>query len=602
MRCNGKNLTAFVPKVESLELLSLVSQLDFGMIARGDHLECLVSGPSCRTISDNLTARTIYINQLSTVDSFVNQADKSANTYYDFSPKIMTNSHEPTEIASNLGSAEVLLKTFTIGSKEVLQAVGSGNPGNAITLTPTISPRSQHGNAPPTTPGLDGIGSSWPSVPQTTPLDPYKTQPGSSSSPVANDKFSSSGANSQVLSSQGFRPLSLAPVSNLAGLPMARRSLTPADSGGGPPVHTSPSLTFSGGGAGANPVLDGANNPIPGQFQGSQPVPIGSIVVVTTSDGPVQGSSNNPSYLWGGGTNYSGYFSTNADANSDPNVSLVKNVDPTQYTYTFIVDATPRTYKIDLHEVFTDGGSSDAFLTFSSVAPTASIASVMSDQTLDLSGGIASVGMSRPAGFQASGSTGPFTDGSFMFLQIVNNSYLQYTDTAGANPGSHYKKNNMVIDGQNYNGPLHDGNLTAYLYSWPQNPGLGLKSFWSIAASSSLPFPNLGNPTMGDTVQFVSPVPTTINNTQNVTKISLITSFSTYIMYGKSGVWIGVSKLDWTESETATFVGGVLTGPTSAQPQPAGASSPMGDTAFPTWVNTSSNFLAANFQSGDPGP
>jgi hypothetical protein len=63
-----------------------------------------------------------------------------------------------------------------------------------------------------------------------------------------------------------------------------------------------------------------------------------------------------------------------------------------------------------------------------------------------------------------------------------------------------------------------------------------------------------------------------------------------YLMYKPDvpGFWVALKKLDWTFSEAAVAP---WYGPTTPQPAPAPASTPMGAAAFPGWSNTARNFI-----------
>lgn len=60
----------------------------------------------------------------------------------------------------------------------------------------------------------------------------------------------------------------------------------------------------------------------------------------------------------------------------------------------------------------------------------------------------------------------------------------------------------------------------------------------------------------------------------------------------QGGAWIAFEEIDWQWSMTATPP---WNQPATEQPKPTGAFEPSGAAAFPGWVNTSANFVNAQW-------
>jgi hypothetical protein len=178
-----------------------------------------------------------------------------------------------------------------------------------------------------------------------------------------------------------------------------------------------------------------------------------------------------------------------------------------------------------------------------------------------------------------------------MFMQILNSTTKQY---ANFNGQTYYKKNNIDWSGgtdptRNFNGPLLDpgvNNAVGFGFEYAGNTVSSLP----LDAGSSVPVPPWAAPSTSDTPSFQVPddfSPKTVTATD---------SFSMYLMYQsnvQSSVWIALSELDWSWTETATN-NGTATNPqwTGSQSQQPGATTkkPSGAAAFPTWVNLTPNF------------
>jgi hypothetical protein len=377
---------------------------------------------------------------------------------------------------------------------------------------------------------------------------------------------------------------------------------------GGTAPDRPPVLTASGGGSGLIQKRDGDNQPIEGANEFANPVPIGSIL-------HVQAESPSPdyqimSYAWTGGTPHSSY-------NSDAPVTVVTgaqalgtNVLTDQQGYSFIVDAQPRQYTVSLNVTYANGANGSSTVTFTSVAPTSTL-------TVTQQGEV-NMGLYKDAGddrlkfgifidppmqIAASVSTNAHSSGDFMFLQIINISYMHFTDTNGQ---SAYRRNDWdwtsdLIShpqGENFDGSMHDGSSLGYPFRYsglnPDNPTHYFG--WHLPANNIMPTNSSGTPRMSD-----MPVTPGLPSYQ---KLAAANSFSTYLMYKPGGgVWIALDAIDWAYSVDGQQVNGNWSANpiTDLQPTPR---DPIGSAAFPTWVNMSDNYrdhVKNPYRGGTPG-
>jgi hypothetical protein len=74
-------------------------------------------------------------------------------------------------------------------------------------------------------------------------------------------------------------------------------------------------------------------------------------------------------------------------------------------------------------------------------------------------------------------------------------------------------------------------------------------------------------------------------------------SFLLYIMYKPDApsVWIALSELDWSWSASVTIANGQVQGTNSQQPTPPPSYTPTKAALFPTWVNTTTNYLDESY-------
>ena len=395
-----------------------------------------------------------------------------------------------------------------------------------------------------------------------------------------------------------IRPMTLAPAPIDSSGPREASLATLDDEsggsgGGGPPPDMPPILNFSGGGSEQD--VDANGQPIPGKYIVRNPVPIGTVAVLSV-DSPASGYDFQ-TYAWSGGTNYSGYFSADPVTPPSGGQELDQNVATTTSNYVFIVDANARDYTISVSVDYGNGAHGTSTLTFSSARPSGSL-SVSQVGTQSTSGsyrpGEVTVWLNPGINIQATASTGQYTAGSFMFMQVINTNRKEVTDS---NNQPYYIDNDIMIPGgENFNGPLIDDSPIGYNFTYDGTSDL---HGWYLPPNNSMPVPPASPPVVEDLPR--GSVPNTFY------RVFVDESFSTYLMYKPAGpvggVWIALSAVDWSWSkELARPLGGSWTAtPPSSQPTPT-TRMPSGADAFPTWVNTATNFNTQNLNPYRPGP
>ena len=185
-----------------------------------------------------------------------------------------------------------------------------------------------------------------------------------------------------------------------------------------------------------------------------------------------------------------------------------------------------------------------------------------------ISPGNVTVFLNPPIQISATASTGAYTAGQFMFLQIVNSTYSQYNTNPNGN--IFYLKNNTSGPPatQDFDGPLLDNGASANVgYPFIYN---GSRNNFNLGSSYGNPIPaaGLSNPYMQDAPSYNSPL-----TNQFVWEAD---TFSTYLMYQPSlfpADWIALGAVDWSWSEQATNNAGPVNpawdGNSSQQPNPS---------------------------------
>lgn len=412
-----------------------------------------------------------------------------------------------------------------------------------------------------------------------------------------------------------IRPMTLLPASLPAQKTHGFSLLdNPSGSGGGPPQDKAPIIHASGGTwASTQKIVNG--QPVEGQYVVPAGGPaIGSIpLIYVSSPVPNDPNYNITSITWSGGTPYSGYFS--ADPDTEPAwgaQELEQNVSNTSSYYTFIIDATPRTYTLNVTVGYQNNASGTSTVTFTSYAPTGNLTvSQLGNQSFSttyMPDGVtphATVWLNPGIHIQATSSTGPYTAGRFMFMQIIDSNFKKWTNASGT---SQYIKNDITIppsaaypDGIDLNGPLLDDPPIAYPFSYN---GASNYTSWVLGPNGTMPFapapgaPIPNPPEMVDTPAMSVPL--------SYQMLSQSEDFSTYLMYkpSTSGVWIALQKVSWSWSKTANRPpGGNWSATTGDTPQPNPTiTTPTGAAAFPTWVNLATVFNNSNRGIGTNPP
>ena len=534
-----------------------------------------------------------------------------------------TTSSPPTKIAASVNSSiqpffvgqpsastaavatpapPVITAWITVTSTAANSSAGPQSVGNLVafatpyapsaTAVPMV-PRAATGSMnSPTAGGVPGGNSS--SAPPATPTSTTSAN-STSPAPVVIDSGAASTRGS-------IRPLSLAPTQSSSGVGIVHSMDDSGGSGDDNPPDMPPKLVGSGGNTGATAVLDGNGNPIPGQYYVKNPVPIGTIVSFTA--GSPQAGYDITANDWSGGDAYSSYTSGAADAAPSSAQSLGANTSMYTVSYIFIVDQPNGNYTVTDQVSYGNGAHGTSTVTFTSDTPSGSMAPQPTDQgyIYDPVTGNVVMGLSAPMYISASVQTDAFTPGNFMFLQILIRTYSSVTAEGGR---ALYRKNDIdwtqvptAPNGQNFNGPLQDGPGTlGQSVTWVSGDGTTVPggNSWSLGPNSSAYSPA---PRMQDLPNVTIAGAAVANDAENQ-------EFSDYLMYQPAGgVWIAIAEVDWHWGATATKTNGAWS-PSDIPTDLPIVSTPVGSTAFPTWVNLASNFdstQANPWRVGNPGP
>ncbi len=512
----------------------------------------------------------------------------------------------------DFGSVVATTSTIVMPQATPTAMVDTSRYGNAITIaSANVAPaRSYSGPADNSVPGGGGgigaptpAGTQPPSTPSiSTPTSPSVVVPsstGAAPTPSTGIRAMSMAATSPSTaspSSSGIAPAATQPQSG-SGIGSASASCS-TSAGVVPP----PEITASGGGSGAT-LIDPA---VPGAYTMGD-VPIGSLITVNVKS---QWQIDPATIHWRNGTDITGYLS--AAANSTPPASnqIQKGVATNNSTYSFIIDATAKTYTVAVAVSYQVCGpdiqAPESTLTITSVAPTvmfkkAAIGAPQTSLYQDPTTGkpIVQVGLYTGVGvptgpgtpatagmtITAQTNTGKF-GGQFMFLQmIVPQRYGRdglnqpfSVQMIGAGP---------AID-NGFDGKI--GYPITNPQSDPINPGKYLDNHsWNLLPIQSYPATMVDSP-------FV-----TADSTSNLLQVGNFAtgtpeSFDTYVMYMPpyAGTWVALGKVHWAWSGKTTDAKNVTQIPNVPGPTPA---VPLaGDAAFPGWTDTFTAYMGRGWQ------
>ncbi len=361
----------------------------------------------------------------------------------------------------------------------------------------------------------------------------------------------------------------------------------PSMSGSGGGANMTPPPLFSSGG-GDGPVLVNPNQP--GAYKmAPNPLPVGMIFYVD-----LRYATGVQSAQWSGGTSYSGYNPGDPNAAATSPVTLTKNVvSNNSFSYTFILDATPRNYTVSVTVQYQGGGSGTSTLTFTTIKPpvtynvvqTGTVNGTYTNYVTNVQGqqvptayvvGELNSGTATLIRAQTGPSGSSYLNGQFAWFQKIN---ATATITNAPNAVTHTRQTAGLVIDDGYDGtraplgqPITEGGKI-----WPLN-------------STQI---TRGTFTDGPSLLDVSPQG---NNAPLYDKsISYNANFETYLMYAPpGGVWIALQEFTWNfqVSATNTLYGAnnfpnynwVVNPP--VQPSPTG-STPSDDAAFPTWTGES---------------
>jgi hypothetical protein len=387
--------------------------------------------------------------------------------------------------------------------------------------------------------------------------------------------------------------------------------------GGGNNTNVNPLVSLSGGGAGASGT---------GSVSMQTPISIGATVVVSVS-APGGSGETLQTVTITGMSSISSYFNTAPNATAPENMSLGQavNTRPTPNGdgvagTTFIVDASPRAYSIDVNVTYVGGDTGETVITFNSKAPTGTLMMIGQGSTrLTVQGtglqyrnpndqqnpdGITIQATTAPISYQANGSTAYIT-GNFMFMQTANASN-SYTNTAGQTFVQNSPTSAPSIDNgvpNNGGGELgHTATPTggAPAAGFPVAGGALGGAGWTLPVTQGNP------PVTVTTASYIfsdSPsisAPAGINNLASMTVGSTggnpavpggnPETFTMYLMYqaASGGVWVALASVNWGWGGNATSSNGTTLNPASVTQSNGGAANitqpQTGTAAFPTWT------------------
>ncbi len=385
-------------------------------------------------------------------------------------------------------------------------------------------------------------------------------------------------------------------------------------SSGSPGTNPNPILNVSGGSWGGGTADGNDANGNPDSYNDPQPVPIGAMITVTASLGgpPVQAT-------WDGGTMYSSYPLGAANTNAPS--SLKPTLNPKPYPagalYSFIADATPRTYFIT---ATVPGGEST--ISFTTYGPTGTLKQTNNNSYpffnpngTDPSNGQASalVIYTYPQGTTQASSAGMYIQahvtpsmkvgGTLMFLQTMSTQRF-LKGTFGTNTTGAWSGNNQVAVDDGGTEPPNNANNNPGQIGYPttasnftqNNGGPSYVTSWTCPVNGPVP-----DQFMFDTPYMGCPIANSPNllqiGTTDQNNNPLPEKFSTYLMFqGQNAVWVPIAQINWSWSITVQGNGNGGWGQPSNQTSPPASSPTGGSPAFgPGWT-TSYSFSQFNYQ------
>jgi hypothetical protein len=401
-----------------------------------------------------------------------------------------------------------------------------------------------------------------------------------------------------------------------------------ASGGGGNNTNVNPLVSLSGGGAGASGT---------GTVSMQTPISIGATVLVSVSPPGGSGETLQTVKIMGM-SSISSYFNTAPNATAPENMSLGQtvNTSPTPNGdgvagTTFIVDASPRAYSIDVKVTYVGGDSGETVITFNSKAPTGTLTMLGQGTTvLTIRGtglqyrdtknnqnpdGITIQATTAPISYQLNGGTAYIT-GNFMFMQTVNASN-SYTNTAGQTFIQNSPTSAPSID----NGVPGDGAQLGHeaaptggapAAGFPIGGGFPGGAGWTLPVTQGNPPVTVTNASyiFADTPSISAPAG--INNLGSMTVGSTggnpavpggnPETFTLYLMYQaqSGGVWVALASVNWGWGGNATSSNGMTLDAGTLHPSDSGTANitqPVtGTAAFPTWTGSTQTVFTNGWQ------
>lgn len=360
----------------------------------------------------------------------------------------------------------------------------------------------------------------------------------------------------------------------------------PASGGASGGEDLYPIVTLSGGGGNS-----GGGREITGIEKATleTPIPVGTRMNVKVE--PPSGGYALETVTIGGMSDVSSYMKVNSDVAPPPfagpenevNTQPTPAVGSDAAQTSFIVDATPRTYGIEVNATYTLLGTETTFsgkttIRFTSARPEEASLSIVGQAgfSVTTADGRTELKLNNPPmEIDSNTKSAVKFGGEFMFMQLVR---ADRTVTFADDTTYSIKTDSFRID-DGYPSTL--GYPAVGKLVLDANPELDEVTSWTL------------NPDKAPLLLFaMSDAPATWGPA-NAKQIVMNDSFRTYLMFRPAGgVWIALAQLNWSYNVSASNIPGPgwAIDPGAVLPNPGNVIAPLGNDAFPTWIGRVSQY------------
>jgi hypothetical protein len=356
----------------------------------------------------------------------------------------------------------------------------------------------------------------------------------------------------------------------------------------------------SGSGSGGAPIISSItgglqlNNTQAPNYTITNGVPVGTLMSIVIAPPP---SLTFQTIAWTGGTNVSAYLSVSYNDPPPQTMSPTMNVVTNQSTFSFVVDATARTYNVSVSVTYTSGGNGSASLKFTSIRPTIATLTKGKDNPIPMllpnsAGTLAYEDPNNSVGMPIvpTVTTAPNWGGQFMIMQTANlirsnvdqngNTFTMTNQGGGPNidngPPAFPQPIGMLITASDANNQLQ--------YGWIQEAGTPNNTV-ADEADDAVIVP-AQNPATDQSVTVGTPGSNPVPET-----------FVSYLMYRppatvSQSVWVALAQLSWGWGGSITNTNGKWSLNNSATQNPA--ATPLqtvpstNNACFPSWTAATS--------------